>query len=163
MKYRRIFFYRKKLSHLDTSRITHPVQIISLKIHDHQKFTFVFLRFFKFCPHKHIFFRCLPALTCAFNRSCIYMPLLHFKETFRRCTYDLKISIVKITTKRRRIIFPKIIKHIQRYFVTFHSELLCHIDNVDISLYNIADHTIYCLLVFVLRKIRQHLDRIFCI
>ena len=93
-----------------------------------------------------------------FTEAGIYMTVFHLQKTFRRCTDDLIISEIQISAERRRIIFPKIIKNIQRWFFAFNGQLLRHIGNIDIALYNIADHPVYCLLVFFFFKIGMNLD-----
>ena len=158
MKNRSVCFHCKKLSYLHASRCTYPVQIISLQVYDHKKFTLIFSGILKLPTEHFIFLRCYATFSCSLYRTGIYMTVFHLQKTFRRCTDDLIISEIQISAERRRIIFPKIIKNIQRWFFAFNGQLLRHIGNIDIALYNIADHPVYCLFVFFFLKVGMNLD-----
>ena len=158
MKYCGICFHCKKFSYFHASRCTYPVQIISFQIYDHQKLTFIFSGICKFLAEHFIFLRRFATFSCPFYGTGVHMTVFHFQEPLRRGTDNLILSEIQISAKRRGIVFPEIIKNIQRLFFAFNCKLLCHIGNVDITFYNIPDHPVHCLLVFLFLKIWMDLN-----
>ena len=81
------------------------------------------------------------------------MAVFHFQEALRRGTDDLIISEIQISAKKERDCFSEDHKKTSSgCFSLSICKLLCHIGNVDITFYNIPDHPVHCLLVFLFSK-----------
>ena len=100
VKNSRVFFYCKKFCHLHAARFTHPIQVISFQIDDHQEFTLVLLRVFQFGTHQKVFFQSRASFSCTFDRSCVDVTFFHLEKTFRGSADDLEIAIIHVSTER---------------------------------------------------------------
>ena len=100
VKNSRVFFYCKKFCHLHAARFTHPIQVISFQIDDHQEFTLVLLRVFQFGTHQKVFFQSRASFSCTFDRSCVDVTFFHLEKTFRGSADDLEIAIIHVSAER---------------------------------------------------------------